>query len=93
VTTAENGREAVDVFAKDPARFAAVVLDLTMPVMGGTEALRRLREIAAELPVVLCSGYSEEQVRERFGNPGLAAVVEKPFTMDELIGAVQSLLD
>jgi PAS domain S-box-containing protein len=93
VTTAENGREAVDLFAKDPARFAAVVLDLTMPVMGGTEALRRLREIAHELPVVLCSGYAEEQVRERFGNPGLATVVEKPFTMDEMLGALSSLLD
>jgi CheY-like chemotaxis protein len=42
--------------------------------------------------VILCSGYSEEQVREQFGRPGLAAVVEKPFNMDALLAAVQSVL-
>jgi CheY-like chemotaxis protein len=92
VETAENGREAVDLFAKDPAAFAAVMLDLTMPVMGGAEALRRLRALSSEIPVILCSGYCEEQVRERFGNPAFAAVVEKPFSVDELLNAVQSVL-
>ena len=92
VTTAEDGRAAVDLFAKEPRRYAAVVLDLTMPVMGGAEALRRLREIAADVPVVLCSGYAEREVRERFGNPGLAAVVEKPFTVDALLGALHRVL-
>jgi PAS domain S-box-containing protein len=92
VTTADDGRVAVDLFAKEPRRYAAVVLDLTMPVMGGAEALRRLREIAADVPVILCSGYAEQEVRERFGNPGLAAVVEKPFTVDALLGALQSVL-
>ena len=92
VTTADDGRAAVELFAKDPRCWAAVVLDLTMPVMGGAEALRRLREIAADVPVILCSGYAEQEVRERFGNPGLAAVVEKPFTVDALLGALHSVL-
>jgi PAS domain S-box-containing protein len=92
VTTASDGRAAVDLFTKEPRRYAAVVLDLTMPVMGGAEALRRLREIASDVPVILCSGYAEQEVRERFGNPGLAAVVEKPFTVDALLGALQSVL-
>jgi two-component system cell cycle sensor histidine kinase/response regulator CckA len=69
-----------------------VVLDLTMPVMGGVETLRRLRGIASDVPVILCSGYSEEQVREQFGKPGHAAVVEKPFSMDALLAALQSVL-
>jgi len=92
VTTAENGRDAVEVFAKDPSAFAAVVLDLTMPVMGGAEALKRMRALSSAIPVILCSGYSEEQVRERFGNPAIAAVVEKPFSVDELLNAVQSVV-
>jgi two-component system cell cycle sensor histidine kinase/response regulator CckA len=92
VTTAEHGAEAIEIFWKDPKRFAAVVLDLTMPVMGGAETLQRLRAIASGIPVILCSGYSEEQVREQFGRPGLAAVVEKPFTVDALLAAVQSVL-
>jgi CheY-like chemotaxis protein len=92
VTTAAHGGEAVEIFAQDPGRFAAVVLDLTMPVMGGVETLQRLRALASDVPVILCSGYTEEQMREQFGKPGHAAVVEKPFTMDSLLAAVQSVL-
>ena len=92
VTLAAHGAEAVEIFAREPGRFAAVVLDLTMPVMGGVETLRRLRGIASDVPVILCSGYSEEQVREQFGKPGHAAVVEKPFSMDALLAALQSVL-
>jgi CheY-like chemotaxis protein len=92
VTTAENGAEAVELFWEDPKRFSAVLLDLTMPVMGGAETLSRLRAIAGDVPVILCSGYSEEQVREQFGRPGHAAVVEKPFAADTLLAAVESVL-
>jgi PAS domain S-box-containing protein len=92
VTTAENGAEAVELFWEDPKRFSAVVLDLTMPVMGGAETLTRLRAIAGDVPVILCSGYSEEQVREHFGRPGHAAVVEKPFAADTLLAAIESVL-
>ena len=83
----------LDLFTKDPATFAAVVLDLTMPVMGGAETLQHLRALARDVPVILCSGYSEEQVRERFGRPGHAVVVEKPFRVDALLAAVQSVLE
>jgi PAS domain S-box-containing protein len=92
VTGAANGREALEHFARDPSAFAAVLLDLTMPVMGGAETLLELRKLSKDVPVVLCSGYVESQVRESFGNPEVAAVLEKPFTKDALLGVLQRVL-
>jgi len=92
VTSAANGREALEHFARDPSSFAAVLLDLTMPVMGGAETLLELRKLSQDVPVVLCSGYVESQVRESFGNPAAAAVLEKPFTQDALLAVLQRVL-
>jgi CheY-like chemotaxis protein len=92
VTSAANGREALEHFARDPSGFAAVLLDLTMPVMGGAETLLELRKLSQDVPVVLCSGYVESQVRESFGNPATAAVLEKPFTQDALLAVLQRVL-
>jgi PAS domain S-box-containing protein len=92
VTPAENGREALEIFAREPERFAAVLLDLTMPVLGGAETLRELRRLSRSVPVVLCSGYVESQARERFGQPGSAVVLEKPFGAQALLAALESVL-
>ena len=70
-----------------------MLLDLTMPVMGGVETLVELRKLSADVPVILCSGYVESQMRERFGHPEVAGVLEKPFTAEALLAALQDVLD
>ena len=84
VVEARNGLEVVEKVLAAPARFALVVLDLVMPVMDGREALRRLRECAPALPVVVCTGYDPT------GDDVLAAaaVLIKPFTISELLDKV-----
>jgi len=83
VLTATNGREAVELFAADPDRIQIVLLDMTMPVMGGEEALRRLLEIRPNLPVLAMSGFHEREAKQRFG-AGIAGFVQKPFTAGQL---------
>ncbi len=61
VELAQNGQEALNAFAARPDAFAAVILDLTMPVMAGEEALDRLWQLRADIPVPLSSGFSEEE--------------------------------
>ncbi|MCA9712422.1 MAG: response regulator, partial [Myxococcales bacterium] len=61
VLTARNGVDGLQVFEAHQAQIACVVLDLTMPVMGGGPMLRQLHRIDPGLPVVLCSGYSEQE--------------------------------
>ncbi len=57
--TARDGREAVEVFQARQGKWAAVIMDLTMPEMGGEEALGQLRALDSQTPVFLSSGFCE----------------------------------
>ena len=92
VLTAANGIEAMERFGEARSQIVLVLLDLTMPVMGGEEALRRLRDAGANVPVVLSSGYTEADARKRFTLDGLAGFVQKPYTSTELIEKLESVL-
>ncbi len=84
VLTAENGREAVELFQQHRQRIAMVILDLTMPHLDGSEAFRALRKIDPEVKVILASGYTQEDVAARFAGKGLSGVLQKPFSIDRL---------
>jgi CheY-like chemotaxis protein len=69
----------------------AVVLDWTMPAPGGAETFARLRELRADLPIVIMSGYAEAAATA-LTREGPTAFLEKPFTPDALDAAVRSVL-
>ena len=92
VVTAANGLEALERFGEARSQIVLVLLDLTMPVMGGEETLRRLHDAGSGVPVVLSSGYTEADARKRFALDGLAGFVQKPYTSTELIQKLESVL-
>ena len=92
VVLTENGHAGVEAFKNAPDSFVAVLLDLTMPVMGGEEALKRLHQIRASVPVVLTSGFTESEAVRRFGGKNLAGFLQKPFTGRQLARAVQAAI-
>ncbi len=57
VTTAQSGFECLDLFRRRPLSYQLVLLDLTMPFMDGEETFNRLREIRPDIPVMLCTGF------------------------------------
>ena len=71
----------------------AIVLDLTMPVMNGEEAAAGLRRIRPGVPIILSSGYSEQEVAVRFAGKGLAGFLKKPYDPAELTEALQRALE
>ncbi len=78
VEAASNGQAALDLVRADPAAYDAVLLDLTMPIMNGRETFEALAGIAPALPVIMMSGYTEEEM----GTSGArkpAAMLQKPF--------------
>ncbi len=79
VETAPDGRTAIEIFAENPSRFDCVILDLTMPRMGGEECFERLREIRDDVVVVLSSGYSEQELANRVAGRGMAGFLQKPY--------------
>jgi PAS domain S-box-containing protein len=96
VATAKNGEEGAELFGRCPGEFAAVLLDLTMPVMGGDTALRTIRRIRPDVPVIASSGYSETEAVRRMGcslGPGeLTGFLQKPYTPAALAQKVREAL-
>ena len=92
VLTAVNGQEAVDIYRKKQDEISLVILDLTMPKMGGEEAFRELRAINPEVKVVLASGYTKGDVVSRFSGKKISGFLRKPYTLGELSVVLSELL-
>jgi PAS domain S-box-containing protein len=92
VITASDGVEALRIMDHMGSGIGLVLLDLTMPVMGGEETERRLRETHPEVKVILMTGYSEVEARRRFSGARLAGFIQKPFTARRLIEKVEAVL-
>ncbi|MGI8923513.1 MAG: PAS domain S-box protein [Fimbriimonadales bacterium] len=84
VLTASNGRECVEQVEASDNTIERVLLDLIMPVMGGQDALKRIRELRPELPVIVMSGYTQQELNQSVADDGHVAFLQKPFTMAEL---------
>jgi signal transduction histidine kinase/CheY-like chemotaxis protein len=93
VLVAVDGVDGIAVFREHQSEVRAVLLDVTMPRMGGEEAFRQLRQLAPEVRVLLSSGYSAQEATSRFAGKGLAGFVEKPFTPQELIERLRAVLE
>jgi CheY-like chemotaxis protein len=63
-----------------------------MPQMEGDEVLPALREIKPDIPVLLASGYSEEELARRLDKQGCVGVIHKPYTISTLAAKVRALL-
>ena len=92
VVEAEDGEDAVERFRRAPDKIVLVVLDMTMPRMSGVECLRELRAIRPDVPVLLSSGYNEQDAVARVAGRGLAGFLQKPYTVAELLQKVDEAL-
>ena len=89
VLTANDGEEAVRMYREHQDEIACVLLDLTMPKMGGEETFRAIRQISPDVRVILSSGYSEETATGRFAGLGLAGFIQKPYQLDTMIATLR----
>lgn len=90
--TAEDGRQAVDLFQERSRDIDLVLLDMTMPVMDGVETLRALRAVRPGVPVLLSSGHAEGEVRTRLVDELPSGFIEKPYRPAELAQRVRQAL-
>jgi CheY-like chemotaxis protein len=89
VVDAIDGPEAIERFAAAPGAYAAVVLDLALPTMGGRAVLAELRVRRADVPVVICSGWAADDVGDTLRASPHTVFLQKPFTPAALTGAVE----
>lgn len=93
ILTATNGREAVDVYKSHKDEILLVILDHTMPEMDGEETFYELQRIDSAVRVLLCSGYREQEITQKFVGTGPAGFIQKPFRIDDLISKLEYVLD
>jgi CheY-like chemotaxis protein len=93
VVTAQSGFEALDLFRRQPQAFQLVLLDLTMPFMDGEETFHRLREIRADIPVVLCTGFIRADRLDRLMKDGIAGFLRKPLAPDQIVDHIRGVLE
>jgi CheY-like chemotaxis protein len=79
----------LDIFRQHHERIVCVLLDLTMPKMSGEEVLAQLRRIAPDIPVILTSGYTEEETMRRVAGQRVFGFVQKPDPLDGVIARLQ----
>ena len=92
VLEAADGEEALKVYAENRDRVRAVLLDLAMPRMDGQETLRRLRASPSSVPVLLMSGYDENNVTGGELGRGAAGFLQKPFRAADLARGLEQIL-
>jgi CheY-like chemotaxis protein len=93
VVLAENGEQCVELFSQRPDAFSMVLLDLTMPVMNGEEALGYLLRLNPNAKVLIVSGYDKDEAMRKFGDFKIAGFLQKPFRAARLIQKILEVLN
>jgi two-component system, cell cycle sensor histidine kinase and response regulator CckA len=89
VREAGSGEEAVAI-VQAGILLDGVLLDVTMPGLGGPEAFRQIRRLRPGVPVVITSGYAGHDLPALFGGDGISGFVQKPFTSATLVRALRA---
>jgi CheY-like chemotaxis protein len=91
--SAGDGQEGLTLFRESRAEIGAVLLDLTMPGMDGQEVLREIRALSPELPVILSSGFSQDQALPALQGDPRTHFLQKPYAPPDLQELMTSLLE
>jgi len=93
VTIKSSSEEALKLFCSDPNHFDLVITDQTMPKMTGVELTQKIREIRPDIPVILCTGFSEMITEEKLKALGVKEYIMKPIHCKEMAGIIRNVLD
>ncbi len=93
VTNSSSSSEALEAFNANPKMFDLVITDMTMPHMTGDILSQKLMQIRPDIPIIICSGYSEQINTEKASEIGISKFLMKPTTMEDISIAIREVLD
>jgi PAS domain S-box-containing protein len=91
--TANDGRDALEIYQEHRDDIDCVILDLTMPHLDGEQTFRQLRKIDPDICVLMSSGYSEQEVTQRFQGKGIGGFIQKPYELQKLADTLRKALE
>ena len=92
VLTATDGADAVGVFARHENEISAMLTDLSIPILDGPGLIRAVKRKAPALKIVVMSGLIDHEQTADLGNLGVSATLAKPFTAENLLTLLASVL-
>ncbi len=92
VLLAENGQAALATYREHRDRVAAVITDVSMPIMDGPATIKALRALSPDLPIVVSSGYVPDEGAGRLLDTGAEYFISKPFTAEALLTTIRGVL-
>ncbi|MBF0497181.1 MAG: PAS domain S-box protein [Deltaproteobacteria bacterium] len=92
VTSSTSSLEALEMFKASPQDYDLVITDMTMPYMTGDNLAREIMSLRPEIPVILCTGYSETFNEEKIHETGIKGFLMKPIEVLRLAKLIRQLL-
>jgi len=93
VTARTSSIETLEAFRAAPDKFDLVITDTTMPNMTGVELARKLMEIRPDIPIIICTGFSEKISADKAKAMGIRGFVMKPVAKSEIAKKIREVLD
>ena len=93
ITTMTSSVEALELFRALPQKFNLIISDMTMPDMTGLELAGKLLQIRPDIPIILCTGFSENLSDDVVKKSGIRKVIMKPIIMHNLAETIRKILD
>lgn len=93
VTSRTSSLEALELFRAKPDKFSLVITDMTMPHMTGDKFSIELKKIREDIPIILCTGYSNKMSADIAQDIGINAFTYKPLCQKDLARTVREVLD
>ncbi|MBI4772694.1 MAG: PAS domain S-box protein [Deltaproteobacteria bacterium] len=88
-----SSMEALEIFRADPLAFSLVITDLAMPDLPGDQLARKVLKIRPDIPVILCTGYSERISEEKAEMIGIRDVIMKPLVIHKIAKTLRRHLE
>jgi len=93
VVSRTSSIDALEVFRADPDKFDLVITDMAMPNMSGDALASKMVKIRPDIPILLCTGFSEKMPEDKVAAMGIKNFLMKPITKQDLSKKVRKVLD
>ena len=93
VTARTSSTEALELFRHNHGGFDLVITDMTIPDMTGKELAQEMMSFRSDIPIILCTGFSEQIREKRAKDMGIRGFVMKSIVMREMANRIREVLD
>jgi signal transduction histidine kinase/ActR/RegA family two-component response regulator len=93
IVTRTSSLEALELFRAQPDRFDMIITDLTMPNLTGDKLSEELISIRKDIPIIICTGFSDHKIEESINTIGIKGMLMKPIVRADLAQMVRKVLD